>query len=34
MHKVLIWQPALLGCLTGDDDQIRLLWYQLYAKLS
>ena len=33
MHKVLIWQPALLGCLTGDDDQIRLLWYQLYAKL-
>lgn len=33
MHKVLIWQPALLGCLTGDDDQVRLIWYQLYAKL-
>ncbi|CAI4211079.1 unnamed protein product [Parascedosporium putredinis] len=33
MHKILIWQPALLGCLTGDDDQMRLIWYQLYAKL-
>ncbi|PKS09441.1 hypothetical protein jhhlp_004056 [Lomentospora prolificans] len=33
MHKILIWQPALLGCLTGDDDQMRLIWFQLYAKL-
>lgn len=33
MHKILIWQPALLGCLTGDDEQMRLIWYQLYAKL-
>lgn len=33
MHKILIWQPALLGCLSGDDEQMRLIWYQLYAKL-
>ncbi|SPN99858.1 probable beige protein homolog [Cephalotrichum gorgonifer] len=33
MHKILVWQPALLGCLTGEDDQMRLIWYQLYAKL-
>jgi len=33
MQKILIWQPALLGCLTGDDEHFRLMWYQLYAKL-
>lgn len=33
MGKLLYWQTVLLGCLSTDDDYMKLLWYQLYNKL-
>ena len=33
MDKLLYWQTVLLGCLSADDDYMKLLWYQLYNKL-
>jgi len=33
MGKMLYWQTVLLGCLSTDDDYMKLLWYQLYNKL-
>jgi hypothetical protein len=33
MDKLAYWQMAILGCLASEDDYLKLLWYQLYAKL-
>jgi len=33
MEQLLYWQTVLLGCLSMDDDFMKLLWYQLYNKL-
>ncbi|CRK21954.1 hypothetical protein BN1708_003535 [Verticillium longisporum] len=33
MGRLFYWQTSILGCLSGDDEYIRLLWYQLYTKL-
>ncbi|KAK5656205.1 hypothetical protein OQA88_4966 [Cercophora sp. LCS_1] len=33
MEKLMYWQTVLLGCLSTEDDYMRLLWYQLYNKL-
>ncbi|KAM7222868.1 beige protein 1 [Rhypophila decipiens] len=33
MEKLLYWQTVLLGCLSMEDDFMKLLWYQLYNKL-
>ncbi|KAK0655900.1 hypothetical protein B0T16DRAFT_21821 [Cercophora newfieldiana] len=33
MEKLLYWQTVLLGCLSTEDDYMKLLWYQLYNKL-
>jgi hypothetical protein len=33
MDQLLYWQTVLLGCLSMDDDYMKLLWYQLYNKL-
>ncbi|KAK3694287.1 hypothetical protein B0T22DRAFT_369668 [Podospora appendiculata] len=33
MDKLLYWQTVLLGCLSGEDDYMKLVWYQLYNKL-
>lgn len=33
MEKLLYWQTVLLGCLSTEDDFMKLLWYQLYNKL-
>jgi len=33
MEKLLYWQTVLLGCLSSEDDYMKLLWYQLYNKL-
>ncbi|KAK3330480.1 hypothetical protein B0H66DRAFT_598017 [Apodospora peruviana] len=33
MEKLLYWVTVLLGCLSADDDYMKLLWYQLYNKL-
>ena len=33
MGKMMYWQTVLLGCLSTDDDYMKLLWYQLYNKL-
>ncbi|KAK4250988.1 hypothetical protein C7999DRAFT_11321 [Corynascus novoguineensis] len=33
MEQLLYWQTVLLGCLSIDDDYMKLLWYQLYNKL-
>ncbi|KAH8886705.1 beach-domain-containing protein [Thozetella sp. PMI_491] len=33
MERLGYWQSVLVGSLSGDDDYMRLLWYQLYNKL-
>jgi hypothetical protein len=33
MEHLLYWQTVLLGCLSADDDFMKLLWYQLYNRL-
>ncbi|EON99561.1 putative beige beach domain-containing protein [Phaeoacremonium minimum UCRPA7] len=33
LERLFYWQTVLLDCLTTDDDYMKLLWYQLYAKL-
>jgi hypothetical protein len=33
MDKLAYWQMSILGCLTLDDDYMKLFWYQLYTKL-
>ncbi|KAL2170857.1 hypothetical protein VTG60DRAFT_4344 [Thermothelomyces hinnuleus] len=33
MDQLLYWQAVLLGCLSMEDDYMKLLWYQLYNKL-
>ncbi|KAH6855033.1 hypothetical protein B0I37DRAFT_363738 [Chaetomium sp. MPI-CAGE-AT-0009] len=33
MEQLLYWQTVLLGCLSMDDDYMKLVWYQLYNKL-
>ncbi|KAL2017373.1 hypothetical protein VTK56DRAFT_2253 [Thermocarpiscus australiensis] len=33
MEQLLYWQAVLLGCLSTEDDYMKLLWYQLYSKL-
>lgn len=33
MERLLYWQTVLLGCLSVEDDYMKLLWYQLYNKL-
>lgn len=33
LQRIFFWQTVLLGCLSADDDFMKLLWYQLYAKL-
>jgi hypothetical protein len=33
MEQLLYWQTVLLGCLSMDDDYMKLMWYQLYNKL-
>ncbi|GAB1311754.1 Beige protein-like 1 [Madurella fahalii] len=33
MEQLLYWQTVLLGCLSVEDDYMKLLWYQLYNKL-
>ena len=33
MEKMLYWQTVVLGCLSAEDDFMKLLWYQLYNKL-
>ncbi|KAL1840755.1 hypothetical protein VTJ49DRAFT_147 [Mycothermus thermophilus] len=33
MDQLLYWQTAILGCLSADDDYMKLLWYQLYGRL-
>ncbi|KAK3372394.1 hypothetical protein B0H63DRAFT_293925 [Podospora didyma] len=33
MEKLLYWQTVLLGCLSLEDDFMKLVWYQLYNKL-
>lgn len=33
IEQLIYWQTVLLGCLTMDDDYMKLLWYQLYNKL-
>jgi hypothetical protein len=33
MDQLLYWQTAILGCLTTDDDFMKLFWYQLYGRL-
>ncbi|KAK1758660.1 beige protein 1 [Echria macrotheca] len=33
MEKLLYWQTVLLGCLSTEDEYMRLVWYQLYNKL-
>ncbi|KAK4151448.1 hypothetical protein C8A00DRAFT_17139 [Chaetomidium leptoderma] len=33
MDQLLYWQTVVLGCLSMDDDYMKLLWYQLYNKL-
>ncbi|KAL2753981.1 hypothetical protein ACRALDRAFT_2054085 [Sodiomyces alcalophilus JCM 7366] len=33
MHKIFYWQTAILGCLSNEQEFVRLLWYQLYTKL-
>ena len=33
MEKLLYWQTVLLGCMSTEDDYMKLLWYQLYNKL-
>ncbi|KAK4240113.1 Oligosaccharyltransferase 48 kDa subunit beta-domain-containing protein [Achaetomium macrosporum] len=33
MEHLLYWQTVLLGCLSMDDDFMKLLWYQLYNRL-
>ncbi|KAK3935610.1 beige protein 1 [Diplogelasinospora grovesii] len=33
MEKMLYWQTVFLGCLSSEDDYMKLLWYQLYNKL-
>jgi len=33
LERIFFWQTVLLECLSTDDDFIKLVWYQLYAKL-
>ncbi len=33
LDKIFYWQTVLLECLSADDDYMKLIWYQLYAKL-
>ncbi|KAF5021959.1 hypothetical protein F66182_5999 [Fusarium sp. NRRL 66182] len=33
MDKMAYWQMSILGCFTGDDEFLKLFWYQLYTKL-
>ncbi|KAM7209628.1 beige protein 1 [Naviculisporaceae sp. PSN 640] len=33
MEKLMYWQTVLLGCLSTEDDFMKLLWYQLYNRL-
>ncbi len=33
IEQLIYWQTVLLGCLSADDDFMKLLWYQLYNKL-
>ncbi|KFA60535.1 hypothetical protein S40285_07586 [Stachybotrys chlorohalonatus IBT 40285] len=34
MNNMAYWQMSILGCLGPDDDYLKLLWYQLYTKLT
>ncbi|KAF4956920.1 hypothetical protein FSARC_11437 [Fusarium sarcochroum] len=33
VDKMAYWQMSILGCFTGDDEFLKLFWYQLYTKL-
>ncbi|KAH8838367.1 hypothetical protein MCOR27_009468 [Pyricularia oryzae] len=33
MKNIFYWQTVLLSSVSSEDDYIKLLWYQLYAKL-
>jgi beige protein homolog 1 len=33
MNKIFYWQTSILGCLSTEDDNMKLLCYQLYTKL-
>lgn len=33
MSKILYWQAPILGCLSNEEEFMKLFWYQLYTKL-
>ena len=33
LERIFFWQTVLLDCLSTEDDFMKLIWYQLYAKL-
>ncbi|KAJ0162419.1 Beige -like protein 1 [Colletotrichum tanaceti] len=33
MSKILYWQSPILGCLSSEEEFMKLFWYQLYTKL-
>ncbi|GKT96298.1 beige/BEACH domain-containing protein [Colletotrichum tofieldiae] len=33
MSKILYWQAPILGCLSNEEEYMKLFWYQLYTKL-
>ncbi|KAH6630350.1 hypothetical protein B0J18DRAFT_488148 [Chaetomium sp. MPI-SDFR-AT-0129] len=33
MEQLIYWQTVLLGCLSTEDEFMKVLWYQLYNKL-
>ncbi|KAK4162447.1 beige protein 1 [Cladorrhinum sp. PSN259] len=33
MEQLIYWQTVLLGCLSVEDDFMKLVWYQLYNRL-